>query len=112
MLTNHQAPISASAECAGHPTLRAYAEALYRRGTPAQIDDLYRARARALASLREQAARGLAVSAAQVNALDRLGRCAACNDLWAAMTPEAKDALLHDEHPHVRACADLALRDL
>lgn len=70
----------------------------------AQLEVIYADRAKAIAVL---AAAGR-VDADDLRQLDRLGRCHVANELWNVCTSEARDALLHDEHPHVRSCASLA----
>lgn len=48
------------------------------------------------------------VSTDDIRALDRLGRFLATCELWNLCDRAAQDALLNDEHPHVRSSAAIA----
>jgi hypothetical protein len=48
------------------------------------------------------------VTAADLKALDRLGRFRVADEMWHLCTEGAKISLLNDEHPHVKSCAVLA----
>lgn len=43
-----------------------------------------------------------------LHTLDRIGRYEVAERYFAKCSPAARDALIHDEHPHVRSCAALA----
>lgn len=48
------------------------------------------------------------ISLSDLQPLSRIGKCRLINMAWIKLTPEAKTALLHDEHHFVRSCALLA----
>jgi hypothetical protein len=45
------------------------------------------------------------ITAADLQTVDRLGRCAIANDAWAMCSADSQRLLLLDLHPHVRSCA-------
>lgn len=48
------------------------------------------------------------VSQSEIQQLDRTGRCIVASNHWHICTRDAREALLSDEHAHVRACANIA----
>lgn len=72
--------------------------------SPKALEAQYAERERAILAL---SSKGV-ISASDLLDLDRLGRCQVANELWALCDQSARNALLRDEHPHVRSCAVLA----
>lgn len=48
------------------------------------------------------------ISAGDIQALTRHGRIQVADELWATCDQDARQALLHDEHAHVRSTAEIA----
>lgn len=48
------------------------------------------------------------IKAADLEALDRIGRCKVANDHWGLCDEQARRALINDPHHFVRSCAALA----
>lgn len=48
------------------------------------------------------------IKAAELEALDRIGRCKVANDHWALCDEQARHALINDPHHFVRSCAAFA----
>lgn len=69
--------------------------------TPQQAQALYAARDAQIAGL--QAAGRIEHN--HLSNLDRIGRFRVATELWDCCTPEARQALLTDAHPHVRSAA-------
>ncbi|MGP0171303.1 hypothetical protein ACSVIJ_05395 [Pseudomonas sp. NCHU5208] len=72
--------------------------------TPHELKLLYAERETAVACL---AAKG-SIGAADLQALDRLGRCKVANEHWGLCDEAARHSLLNDSHHFVRSCASLA----
>ncbi|CAN7648138.1 hypothetical protein LJR129_005048 [Acidovorax sp. LjRoot129] len=80
------------------------ADLKHRPNERAHIERLYATRDRLI----DQLARQGRVSAPDLDALDRLGRCRIANEHWQICEIEARSRLLDDEHHQVRSCAWVA----
>lgn len=69
--------------------------------SPSEIEAIYAARESAVAALKDKGH----VEVDDLRALDRLGRCQVAAELWSLCAATTREVLLHDMHPHVRACA-------
>lgn len=82
---------------------------LYPRNMPGKLAELmYQlgdAEVEALASKSE-------ISIGDILNLERRGKCLVADALFAKCSIEAREILLHDEHPHVRSIANISLRAL
>lgn len=74
--------------------------------SPKQLDEIYAKRERDVAELGRKAV----IQAADLVPLDKLGRCAIADNHWAKCSPEAREALLKDQHHFVRSCAEIAAK--
>ena len=72
--------------------------------SPKQLEEIYEARRKQLELLDQKAE----IQLADLKDLDRLGRCSVAGDRWAKCTQSVRDALINDEHPHVRSIATLS----
>ena len=72
-----------------------------RRYTTEQIERLYEVRNAYVASLKIIGY----VTIADLHRLDRLGRFRVADECWFICSPQAREALLADQHPHVRSAA-------
>lgn len=81
-------------------------EAAFKKCRPSndQLEAFYAQRDGEVAAL----GRKPVVRAEDLIPLDRLGRFKVANELWVKCDEEARHALLHDEHHHVRSAALLA----
>lgn len=66
-----------------------------------KLEEMYQARDKAVARLGAQAV----ITVANLSSLDRIGRFRVADELWSKCDPSARQALLHDEHAHVRSAA-------
>lgn len=71
---------------------------------PLALEALYAKRAADVFALAEK---GI-IEAADLESLDRLGRCKVANEHWPICTESARRALRNDPHHFVRSCADLS----
>ncbi|CAI9912150.1 TPA: hypothetical protein ACNVX4_005943 [Pseudomonas aeruginosa] len=71
---------------------------------PQQLEVLYAEREKAVSSLGTKKS----IQAADLEALDYLGRCKVANEHWQICDESARRALLNDAHHFVRSCAKLA----
>lgn len=69
-------------------------------------------KAKAIYAEREARVEALAstgrITAADLEKLDRIGRCKVANDHWGLCDEQARRALINDPHHFVRSCAVLA----
>jgi hypothetical protein len=72
--------------------------------SPQELKTRYQKRLEQVADLSRKGS----VTATELLALDRLSRLKVANELWNICDQSARDALLDDEHAHVRSCARLA----
>lgn len=72
--------------------------------SPAEIQAIYDKREADVAALKAKGE----VTADDLKALDRAGRCFVANDLWPICTEAAQVSLLQDEHAHVKSCAAIS----
>lgn len=76
--------------------------------SPKEVQAIYDRRDRDLARLALRASSPRGIDVGDLHALDRLGRVRVANELWGLCSEVARQALLTDEHAHVRSCAALA----
>lgn len=74
----------------------------------AVVEQLYQLREEEVATLSQRPV----VTVDDLRDLDRLGRFLVADGLFEKCDDAARHALLHDEHPHVRSCAEISKRDL
>ena len=74
------------------------------RKTLSQIEDMYAERDRRIAELGTLQR----VDIRDLKGFERTGRFIIADKLWNRLTEDAKNALLHDEHAHVRSCARIS----
>lgn len=48
------------------------------------------------------------ISVVDIQKLERHGKCQVASELFSKCDPQARDALLSDEHGHVRSCAEIS----
>lgn len=69
-------------------------------------EDIYRQRDEQIATLEKAGHIGFA----DIQKLERGGRCIVATYFWNLCDEPARDSLLSDQHAHVRSCADLSAK--
>lgn len=78
-----------------------------RHTTRAQDIEIYQERDRRISQLRKLSS----IDVSDFKDIHRTGRFILADQYWNLLTDTAKYFLLHDEHPHVRSCAEISQRD-